>query len=74
MLTLPWTFLLIPTLRRRFDENDQILAWWAIVPLVFFSFSGSKLPSYILPVVPAIAMLCAKEVTAMRAEWVRRRN
>ena len=62
MLTFPWTFLLIPAIRRRFDENDQILIWWGIVPLVFFSFSGSKLPSYILPVVPAIAMLCAKEV------------
>jgi 4-amino-4-deoxy-L-arabinose transferase-like glycosyltransferase len=26
---------------------------WLLVPLVFFSFSGSKLPGYILPSVPA---------------------
>jgi 4-amino-4-deoxy-L-arabinose transferase-like glycosyltransferase len=62
LLTFPWTFLLIPALRRRFGNIEQILLWWAVVPLVFFSFSGSKLPGYILPVVPPIALLCAKEL------------
>jgi 4-amino-4-deoxy-L-arabinose transferase-like glycosyltransferase len=62
MLTFPWTFLLIPACRRRFEVNDQLLIWWAVVPLVFFSFSGSKLPGYILPIVPPLAILCAKEV------------
>jgi 4-amino-4-deoxy-L-arabinose transferase-like glycosyltransferase len=32
---------------------------WAIVPVVFFSFSGSKLPGYILPAVPAWTLLAA---------------
>jgi len=32
---------------------------WLIVPLVFFSFSQSKLPGYILPAVPAGAVLLA---------------
>jgi len=32
---------------------------WLVVPLVFFSFSQSKLPGYILPVIPAGAMLLA---------------
>jgi 4-amino-4-deoxy-L-arabinose transferase-like glycosyltransferase len=62
MLTFPWTFLLIPALRRRFDDTDLMLLCWAAAPLVFFTFSGSKLPGYILPVVPAIAMFCAKEI------------
>jgi 4-amino-4-deoxy-L-arabinose transferase-like glycosyltransferase len=62
LLTFPWTFLLIPTLRRRFGRNEQIMAWWAFVPFLIFSLSGSKLPGYILPVVPPIAMLCAKEL------------
>jgi len=62
MLTFPWTFLLISALRRRFDRNDALLACWIVVPMVFFSFSVSKLPGYILPVVPAIAMLCAREL------------
>lgn len=33
-------------------------AWaWMLVPLVFFSFSGSKLPGYILPAVPAAIVI-----------------
>jgi len=34
-------------------------AAWLIVPIVFFSFSGSKLPGYILPVLPAALMFTA---------------
>ena len=30
---------------------------WLLVPLVFFSFSGSKLPGYILPAVPAAVII-----------------
>jgi len=67
LLTFPWTFLLIPTFRRRFIRNEQILIWWALVPLVFFSFSASKLPGYILPVVPPIALLCARELLLARS-------
>lgn len=33
---------------------------WLLVPLVFFSFSGSKLPGYVLPALPA-AMILAGE-------------
>ncbi len=32
---------------------------WLVVPTVFFSFSGSKLPGYILPAVPAAVILTA---------------
>lgn len=32
---------------------------WLLVPLVFFSFSGSKLPGYILPAVPAAIVIAA---------------
>ncbi len=62
LLTFPWTFLLIPTLRRRFGKSEQLMFWWAIVPFAFFSLSGSKLPGYILPMVPPIALLCGKEL------------
>ena len=30
---------------------------WALIPIVFFSFSKSKLPGYILPSIPPIAIL-----------------
>ena len=65
MLTFPWTFLLIPAVRRRFDHNDQILFWWAVVPLVFFSISGSKLPGY-------SATTCSRssDIGGPRRAWV----
>ena len=39
---------------------------WLLVPLVFFSFSGSKLPGYILPALPAALVLTAKYVWHFR--------
>ena len=62
MLTFPWTFLILPVFRRALDRNDRILIWWTIVPIVFFSLSGSKLPGYILPSVPPMIMLCARGI------------
>ena len=62
MLTFPWTFLILPALRRTLDRNDRLLICWTFVPIVFFSLSGSKLPGYILPSVPAMLMLCAREI------------
>ena len=35
---------------------------WLVVPIVFFSFSGSKLTAYILPVLPAIALLVGERI------------
>lgn len=71
--SFPWPFFLISrlwrfvrdwraVLDRRFDDLNLFLWLWLIVPLLFFSFSGSKLPGYILPVFPAVAMLIAQEV------------
>ena len=41
---------------------------WLLVPLVFFSFSGSKLPGYILPAVPAAVILTATFAHTLAAE------
>ena len=62
LLTFPWTFLLISVARRKFGRNDHLLLWWAAVPFVFFSFSESKLPGYILPMVPPFALLMGNEL------------
>jgi 4-amino-4-deoxy-L-arabinose transferase-like glycosyltransferase len=35
---------------------------WLLVPLIFFSFSGSKLPGYILPAVPPTLIFAADSV------------
>jgi len=46
---------------------------WLLVPLVFFSFSGSKLPGYILPALPAALILTADYISRF-AEPSRRRK
>lgn len=76
LLTLPWTpFLITALVRARrwvWRGHDDLsivrvfaLAWLAM-PIVFFSFSGSKLPGYILPALPAAALLVA--------DWIAARN
>ena len=47
---------------------------WLAVPLVFFSLSGSKLPGYILPAVPAAIIITAVFVddrVTKSAHWLR---
>jgi 4-amino-4-deoxy-L-arabinose transferase-like glycosyltransferase len=44
---------------RRQRDAIQYLAWWIAVYLVFFSASSTKLPNYILPLYPAVALLTA---------------
>ena len=45
------------------DAWNAFLLLWLAVPAVFFSFSQSKLPGYILPAVPAGALLLTEYVT-----------
>jgi hypothetical protein len=45
---------------------------WICVPLVFFTFSGSKLPGYILPTVPAAIILSAEYVDRFVQKSLRR--
>jgi 4-amino-4-deoxy-L-arabinose transferase-like glycosyltransferase len=39
------------------DAFPEFLVLWAIIPVLFFSFSRSKLPGYILPSIPPITIL-----------------
>jgi 4-amino-4-deoxy-L-arabinose transferase-like glycosyltransferase len=39
------------------DAFPEFLVLWALFPVIFFSFSGSKLPGYILPAIPPLAIL-----------------
>ena len=80
MLALPWTVHLVLALAnaRRWDwrGGDSLtivrvfsLAW-LLLPIVFFSFSGSKLPGYVLPVLPGVALLVSERLTFVRnARW-----
>lgn len=44
------------------DALNAFLLIWLVVPAIFFSFSQSKLPGYILPGVPAGTLLVAEYV------------
>ena len=68
---LPWPFFLAGGLARlkNLGARDSasgsllLLAWvWALVPILFFSISKSKLPSYILPSLPPLAIIIGWEL------------
>jgi len=54
-------------LPRAGDAFPEFLVVWAIFPLIFFSFSGSKLPGYVLPSIPAITILTGDYLNRMRS-------
>jgi 4-amino-4-deoxy-L-arabinose transferase-like glycosyltransferase len=48
------------------DAFPEFLVLWAAFPIIFFSFSQSKLPGYILPAVPPITILCGDYLNRIR--------
>lgn len=80
---LPWVcfsgFSLVKNawIKSKGDEPDDVkpntlskFLWiWFLVPLVFFTISGTKLPHYILPAVAPIAILVAVQLLKRRPTW-----
>jgi 4-amino-4-deoxy-L-arabinose transferase-like glycosyltransferase len=73
---LPWVFLMFDTLLRIWKNSvqqvkifspERFLLVWAVFIYFFFSISGSKLPSYLLPMFPALALLMGKQIAEMPA-------
>ena len=72
-LAVPWSIALgvaIISVRRwawrgqnTLDRVRVFALVWLILPIVFFSFSGSKLVAYVLPVLPAIALLAGERIS-----------
>jgi 4-amino-4-deoxy-L-arabinose transferase-like glycosyltransferase len=68
--SFPWSFHFVASAWRAVQgwrtlgqDHLRLFLWlWAIVPILFFSFSGSKLPGYILPIFPAVALLVGGEL------------
>jgi 4-amino-4-deoxy-L-arabinose transferase-like glycosyltransferase len=80
-LFLPWSgwlpFLIpenpVQKLRRwrDWDPVTLFLASWFLFPLLFFSLSDSKLPGYILPSIPPLALLLGIRLSRLREHPVR---
>lgn len=74
---LPWTFFLFPAARaawQRWREKELttthgLLLGWILPPLLILSLSGSKLPTYILPLVPALALGIAARLREPARVW-----
>lgn len=70
---MPWTFTLFAALPRLWRREPiqgfqprRFLIVWSVLVFVFFSMSQSKLPSYILPIFPALALLIGERLTVMK--------
>jgi 4-amino-4-deoxy-L-arabinose transferase-like glycosyltransferase len=73
--SLPWTLLMFDSLSRawrrgrqpgRLFNAERFLMIWAVFIYLFFTVSGSKLPSYLLPMFPAMALLMGQRIAVMR--------
>ncbi len=76
---LPWLVVMADALPRAWKsvppagpqaqrfKPQRFLLIWAVFIFIFFSMSGSKLPSYILPVFPALALLIGVRLTQVTA-------
>ncbi len=67
----PWSVFLplaVWQLRNRlvkgdsWGDSDRFVACWAGVWFIFFSFASTKLPNYVLPMYPALALISARHL------------
>ena len=74
----PWLLPLISSLKGILVKKDPaaafdaplLLGLWIAVVFLFFSASSSKLPSYILPVLPALALLLGRSLAEAQPRGV----
>jgi 4-amino-4-deoxy-L-arabinose transferase-like glycosyltransferase len=71
---LPWTIVMFDTLLKTWRTSKlpdkafnaaRFLLIWSVFIYLFFTVSGSKLPSYLLPMFPALALLMGKQLVEM---------
>jgi len=72
---LPWTVLMFDSLFRslrcgkhpeKLFNAERFLLIWVVFVYLFFTVSGSKLPSYLLPMFPALALLMGVRLVHIR--------
>jgi len=72
-----WLLLLLPALwlgftTRRQDRSWRLLAVWAIAPFLFFNLASTKRNVYLLPIYPAVALICADLLARTNPAWMER--
>ena len=66
----PWSGFVLPALvgvRPRASRADLFVLLWLALPFVLFSLAGSKLPGYVLPCLPPLALLMGRAVARLVA-------
>lgn len=71
---LPWTFLIPGIIRqawlrirtKQVSPAQGLLLGWTVLPLIILSLSGSKLLTYVLPLMPAFALAFSTRFTDVR--------
>jgi 4-amino-4-deoxy-L-arabinose transferase-like glycosyltransferase len=61
---LPWVGLVpvaLARVRPRASRAELLVTLWLAAPFAFFSLAGSKLPGYILPCLPPLAILAGRQ-------------
>jgi 4-amino-4-deoxy-L-arabinose transferase len=74
-LSLPWSAILLfhyKKLKALPRAQAKLFIFWLLAPLVFFSFSGSKLILYILPLFAGMALLVSWLLTNLSPEAVQK--
>jgi len=73
-LLFPWTPVLGLAANRKIYEEPRVraLGLWLVFALVFFSAVPNKLPLYVLPLLPALAVVLASALDQARAQpaWI----
>jgi 4-amino-4-deoxy-L-arabinose transferase-like glycosyltransferase len=62
LLAMPWILIVVFSIKSKENFSaplKRIIIFWILIPLIFFSFSSSKLVLYVLPVYGGLAVVCA---------------
>ncbi|HET7292071.1 MAG TPA: glycosyltransferase family 39 protein [Vicinamibacteria bacterium] len=69
-LIFPWSGLVLPAAAcaaPRRSRVEMFVVLWLLLPFLFFSAAGSKLPGYILPCLPPLALLIGRALATITA-------
>jgi 4-amino-4-deoxy-L-arabinose transferase-like glycosyltransferase len=58
----PWVLFLVRKRLTPLDDRERLLWCWLVADVVLLSLAGSKLATYVLPAMPALAALCTLRV------------